>query len=259
MIPAIEIKEFARSWSVPESTIERDYAQNWFLESLFTSWDGLILKGGTGIRKVYIEGYRFSDDLDFTLLEDIDKKAMRDFILEAINNAKEDSGIDFDDKISLKKNINGFEGKVYFRLLRRTGTPIGIKLDLTKPDMEKVILPPCKKRIIHPYSDDRESEVMVYPLNEIMGEKIRSLFERTRPRDLYDVWYFRDGLGDKVIIDIFLKKCRFKNLKPDLDSIMERKDDFRDSWENSLSHQLKDLPDFDDVYDNVAMILKRFL
>ena len=27
------------------------------------------IKGGTGIIKVYIENYRFSDDLDFTLLE----------------------------------------------------------------------------------------------------------------------------------------------------------------------------------------------
>jgi predicted nucleotidyltransferase component of viral defense system len=29
----------------------------------------MALKGGTGIRKVYIENYRFSDDLDFTLLK----------------------------------------------------------------------------------------------------------------------------------------------------------------------------------------------
>jgi len=29
----------------------------------------MALKGGTGIRKVYIEQYRFSDDLDFTLIE----------------------------------------------------------------------------------------------------------------------------------------------------------------------------------------------
>jgi len=27
------------------------------------------LKGGTGIRKAFLDNYRFSDDLDFTLLE----------------------------------------------------------------------------------------------------------------------------------------------------------------------------------------------
>lgn len=69
MIPIREIKEVARLFGVPPSTIERDYAQNWLLSS-FGSLQ-MALKGGTGIRKVYIEHYQFSDDLDFfvTLLE----------------------------------------------------------------------------------------------------------------------------------------------------------------------------------------------
>ena len=108
MIPAIEIKELARTWGVPESTIERDYAQNWFLGSLFTSWDELVLKGGTGIRKVYIEGYRFSDDLDFTILKEVNQKSVKDFISKAVINTKEESGINFNDNISLKENINYF-------------------------------------------------------------------------------------------------------------------------------------------------------
>lgn len=71
MIPAREIKEHAREYGVPPSTIERDYAQNWLLA--FLSPLPMALKRGTGIRKVYIENYRFSDDLDFTLLEAINK------------------------------------------------------------------------------------------------------------------------------------------------------------------------------------------
>jgi predicted DNA-binding transcriptional regulator YafY len=34
MILEREIKELARSFGVPESTIERDYAQNWLLKYL---------------------------------------------------------------------------------------------------------------------------------------------------------------------------------------------------------------------------------
>ena len=71
MIPSREIKEKAREFGVPPSTIERDYAQNWLLSHL--SPIPMALKGGTGIRKVFIEHYRFSDDLDFTLLEPVDK------------------------------------------------------------------------------------------------------------------------------------------------------------------------------------------
>ncbi|UCE73269.1 MAG: nucleotidyl transferase AbiEii/AbiGii toxin family protein [Methanomassiliicoccales archaeon] len=259
MITIREIREVARTFGVPESTIERDYAQNWFLGTLFTFWDELILKGGTGIRKVYIEGYRFSDDLDFTILGDVDEKSVKDLISKVVVKTKEESGIDFDERISIKENINGFEGKVYFRLLRRIGTPIGIKLDFTKPDMEKVVLSPLKKRIIHPYSDDRGFDVMVYPLEEIMGEKIRSLFERTRPRDLYDVWYFCDKVNLDDVLEIFVKNCQFKDMKPDSYSFLKRKDDFKNAWENSLGHQLKELPDFDETYENVSIILKRLL
>ena len=41
-----------------------------------------------------------------------------------------------------------------------------------------------------------------------------------------------------------------------MDSVIEREDDFRASWENSLSHQLKELPDFKETFNNVTMILK---
>jgi len=47
-------------WSgAPESTVERDYAQNWLLFRLSKTFIKMALKGGTGIRKVYIENYRF--------------------------------------------------------------------------------------------------------------------------------------------------------------------------------------------------------
>ncbi len=49
MIRSQEIKEKAREYSVPVSTIERDYAQNWLLKYLYHP--DIILKGGTGIKK----------------------------------------------------------------------------------------------------------------------------------------------------------------------------------------------------------------
>ena len=68
MISEVEFKENARMLNVPISSIERDYAQSWLLAYL----PNMAFKGGTGIRKAYINNYRFSDDLDFTLLDIID-------------------------------------------------------------------------------------------------------------------------------------------------------------------------------------------
>lgn len=65
MIRNLEIKEIAREFAVPETTIEKDYALSWILNSLHRHTNSLVLKGGTGIRKTYIKNYRFSEDLEF--------------------------------------------------------------------------------------------------------------------------------------------------------------------------------------------------
>lgn len=247
MITEFEIREFARRSGVPETTVERDYAQNWLLAYL--SKLKMALKGGTGIRKVYIGDYRFSDDLDFTLLEDLETDRVRELISKAVKEAKRESGIDFDENVRFREVENGYEIVVYFRILRKLGSPLRVKIDITKKENEVVILPPERRKIIHPYSDSCNAEVLVYPLQEIFAEKIRSLFQRTRPRDLYDVWRLSKlGLDVSSIID---EKFRFKGVEVDLDSLVGIKDDFRNAWESSLNHQLRDLPEFDAVFDDV--------
>ena len=187
MIPDEEIKEAARNYGVPTSSVERDYAQSWLLASLSTNLN-MTFKGGTSIRKIHVGNYRFSDDLDFTLLEEYSIDQIHDRVFEAVQNAKAMSGISYETAISIIEVTNGFRVTVGFRILNLRGNPINIKLDLTKLENETVALPPKKLPVIHPYSDNLEVSVLSYSLVEILSEKIRALFQRTRPRDLYDVW-----------------------------------------------------------------------
>lgn len=246
MIPEREIREKARENGVPETTIERDYAQNCLLN--YFSNIPMVLKGGTGVRKTYIENYRFSDDLDFTLLEDTNKENLKTQIVNAVRDAKEESEIEFGDEIVLEENPNGYEVVVYFRILRGAGNPLRIKLDVTKPEKEMILLPIQKRKIIHPYSDECKANISVYSLEEITAEKIRALFERVRPRDLYDVWNLWRKVNIKKVLHILQEKCNFKGVKIDTQSLINRKDDFEHAWENSLKHQLKELPDFDQTF-----------
>lgn len=48
MIPILEIKTIARNKGVPESTVERDYAQNWLLFGLSMTSIKMALKGEQG-------------------------------------------------------------------------------------------------------------------------------------------------------------------------------------------------------------------
>ena len=56
---------------IREDVLERDYCLAWFLAVLSRSDLKPVLgfKGGTALKRCYFPDYRFSEDLDFTLLE----------------------------------------------------------------------------------------------------------------------------------------------------------------------------------------------
>jgi len=250
MIPENEFKELARFYQVPSSTIERDYAQHWLLSYL----PQMALKGGTGLKKCYFKDYRFSDDLDFTLIRNITQEKMKDYIISTIDKVRYESGILFLEQIKSEEVENGYAFVVYFRIMRRTGDPLKIKIDITKKEKEIIMSPLQKKSILHTYSDIPETQVVVYSLDEIFAEKIRALFERTRPRDLYDVWF----LSKHTALDTSLLKKKFKYKKIDLDfeDFSKRKINYAGAWKRSLQHQLNNLPNAETVFESVFAFLK---
>src|SRR3989304_3755780 len=72
MIRSIEIQETGRAWGLRPDIVEKDYVLGWLLIGLSAhlrlqiQW---IFKGGTALKKCYVETYRFSEDLDFTLTQ----------------------------------------------------------------------------------------------------------------------------------------------------------------------------------------------
>jgi len=256
MIPILEIKAIARRAKVPESTVERDYAQNWLLFGLSKTSLKMALKGGTGIKKVFIGDYRFSDDLDFTLLEEYDRKTILEELLRGVMIARRESGIGFEENIVFKETLNGYEATVYFRIIRTSGSPLKIKIDLTKIENELILLTLEKRRIIHPYSDECNAEVLVYSLEEIFVEKVRSLFQRTRPRDLYDVWCLKEIIEWKKIPEIIFEKSKVKSVQLEFEEFERRKLHYERAWERSLGHQINPLPEFEKVWSDVLKFLK---
>jgi len=72
MIPRSEIARLAHRLRLGDKTIELDYVLTWVLLAIANSSlrERLAFKGGTALKKVYEPDYRFSEDLDFTLLDD---------------------------------------------------------------------------------------------------------------------------------------------------------------------------------------------
>ena len=254
MIHSQEIKEKAREYSVPTSTIERDYAQNWLLKYLYHP--DIVLKGGTGIKKVYHENYRFSDDLDFSLTHPIKNKDLFTHMNEAVDKAKEEVGINFQISSKFAKTETGFRGKIYFNIIQNaTGTPLSIKVDITNYDNEIILLPTEKKKVFHSYSDELNAEIEVYSLEEIFAEKVRALIQRTRARDLYDTGMLYDLINKNKVLQILDEKFDFKGVILDISSLTKRKDDFSNAWDASLKHQLKVIADFEIFFNKVIKII----
>ena len=130
-------------------------------------------------------------------------------------------------------------------------------MDITKKENEIIINPLQKKNIIHIYSDKINGQLSMYTLEKMFAEKVRSLFERTRPRDLYDVWF----LNKKMIFDkeLFQKKCTYKNVQPDVNELITRKTNYEKTWKASLQHQLPKLPSAIAVFDDTIEFLKEII
>jgi len=257
MIPIREIKEKARELSVPPSTIERDYAQNWLLAYLNPM--KMALKGGTGIRKIFIENYRFSDDLDFTLLEIWDKETLQTAIQDSVTQVRDECGIQFEDDIGIIETKSGFRATTKFRIINRGAmAPITIKLDVTDPKNERILLPVQQRPIFHHFSDSLEASVTSYSLEEIMAEKIRSLFQRTRSRDLYDIWQISSAVNREQVRSILYSKCECKEVVPNISLLAERRDKFAASWDASLRHQMNNIPDFNLAFAKIIGVLEYY-
>src|SRR3972149_8603712 len=80
---------------IPEAVLERAYCLSWFLVGLSKTplADLLAFRGGTAIKKCYVPDYRFSEDLDFTLREEMSFEDVLKNLEIAFKNTYNASGI----------------------------------------------------------------------------------------------------------------------------------------------------------------------
>lgn len=257
MIGKQEILERAGEWNLRPEVVEKDYVLAWLLAA--TSQHAVIrehwiLKGGTCVKKCFFETYRFSEDLDYSLLPTApyDAASIGSTLRELAGVSSRISGIRFDyEKFIVKErrdkfNRLTFEGRIGYQGPLAVPSWPRILFDITQH--EPVLVPTASRSILHPYSDPLPANtgVRTYAFEELLAEKTRALFERTRPRDLYDVVYILDNLQeplDAVLVrDTFARKCRTKQFEPPTaDEIIHRvaaSDELRADWNDMLSHQL---------------------
>lgn len=278
MIVRADIVERATAWGLAESVVEKDYVLGWLLwgigqhPMLSQYW---AFKGGTCLKKCFFETYRFSEDLDFSVLpgsasqapdQVFDQAGVRATIQEVLERVQEASGIDFGVReLFLKGRDRGraLEGRVYY--LGPTGSTQVAKVKLDISGTEQVARPTVLMPVRHSFPDGLpgEATVRTYAFEEVFAEKIRAMGQRGRPRDLYDIvnLYRHRGLGKapELILEVQSEKCASKGIDvPTFEALLqgEARAELESEWENMLAHQLPSLPSVEFYIDELENLFR---
>ncbi len=262
MISLNELKRIAAKQKIALSVIEKDYALTWILYGLSKteSKKYFVFKGGTALRKIYFSDWRYSEDLDFTISKKFNDVELREIIGKINAVLSESVGITLNIK-SLHSNPEYAQIKIQF--LGPLNNKNTIKLDLSFN--EPIILTPDNKEIHSKYSDKENHSLLAYPLEEVLAEKIRSILQRAKTRDYYDVWKIlklhHDKINVNLLQEVLLKKCQAKKLEFNKDHLFssERIEPAQEHWEKSLARQISDLPDFRTVVSECKSLMSKYL
>ena len=300
MIQGKTFQKLSRRIGIRAETLERDYVMNLILDAFAhcpSTQNSFFFKGGCCVHKCfsqhtfdsknpqlsYFLNGRFSSDIDLTVTPDM---MSTEKLMQAFNEVKEyvyhrhglvinqfSFPIHANNKQQIEnrqkcnsRGIIHFEGPMYNN---RFNSP-AMKFDITAD--ERVVFAPYKRLIYHPYSNEEEEMVLVaktYTLRDIFAEKIRALFERCSPRDLYDLVILqshpdldeirRTGIGLSIIEKFMLKHMDY-NLSGNRLETTQRHgtpllEHCRTSWENALTRQVASMPDYEEYITQLPNII----
>ncbi len=270
MIKPGEIDKIAIAKGVRAKQIEKDYVISWVLWGIERNEllnNNLVFKGGTCLKKMHFEDYRYSEDMDFTLRDD---SVSDEDILESFKTIFEKIYEESRIKVELIDNsIDNHEasGSLKFKIsYSATHGADEIKVDVTRGEIIEFDVE--HRIVLNNYSDledEDETRIHCYSLEEVLIEKMTALMGRTIPRDLYDFDYLieEEGLELQGVYIEFMRKAENKghNPKEFINKVMPKMKTFERDWNTSLGKQMTkdDLPDFKNTWRKSSGHFKELL
>lgn len=249
-----------------EDVLERDYCLAWLLASVAESDIKAVFgfKGGTALKRFYFSDYRFSEDLDFTLIQTMPFAELRNRLVPIYTAVREASGITFMfDREDRQPHANSYT--FYLRCVGPLPSGNDVKVDVTV--REHLVFPLEERAVLRGYeefSDLPENRlIQVYSHAEIATEKTIALADRARnePRDLYDLWHLTSNQGVELgsLVEAMGEKLEFrgKAFEGIAAAIRNKEARLRALWSRRLAYQMPTLPQFDEVFRGVQRALRQ--
>ncbi len=265
MISEQELRRIAARIGLGVGQCEHEYVLLCVLDALAETpplADTFCLKGGTALRLVHFDDWRHSVDLDFSVLPDFPSDQLQTlveawFTQTEVRHKLELRLLDF-------HRANG-AARLRARFVASLNHPARLLFDITLD--EPVLLSPQPLPVtVSPFPNLRPT-VLTYALEEILAEKLRSILQRGKARDYYDVWRLlgekRDRFDATLTRSILAEKCRHKQLpEPQMQDFLQPQalTEAGIYWQRELAGQVaaRDLPDWTQVTNELADLLADF-
>jgi predicted nucleotidyltransferase component of viral defense system len=210
MIPAAYITEWSQQcpWISP-AQVEQDLVLSRALVEIYSDPDlrsGLLFRGGTALHKIVLNpAARYSEDLDFVQIrnepigESLDRiKALLEPWLG-----------------TPRSDISTRGATLTYRFESESPPVIRLKLKIEVNTREHLCLLPVQQTAFSVQSRWFEGHTVlpIYSTAELLGTKVRALYQRRKGRDLFDLWHAHQaGMFDgSAIAAIFARYMEAEN------------------------------------------------
>lgn len=198
MIPAAYITEWSQQcpWISP-AQVEQDLVLSRALVEIYTDNElrsGLLFRGGTALHKIVLNpAARYSEDLDFVQIR---KEPIGD-TLDRIKTL-------LDPWLGTPRSDTSTRGATLtYRFESESPPVIRLKLKIEINTREHLCLLPVQQTAfpVHSRWFEGAAVLPIYSTTELLGTKVRALYQRRKGRDLFDLWHaHRAGMFDAPAI-----------------------------------------------------------
>lgn len=181
--------------------VEHDYRITYLLNDICSDdflKDRLLLKGGTAINKLQLKAMsRLSLDLDFNQIGSKEEvlrsvKQIRETLVQIAREQDQSYKITFDRRYE--------QTTIHLKYNTVTGQqPIQpIKIDVSHIERFPILKTENKQLILH--DSNISTMIRTYRIEELLATKLRTIYDRMKGRDLYDLSSSFDSIRDKVVL-----------------------------------------------------------
>ncbi len=182
MISNAYIKEWRKSAPWPKNDqVEQDLIICRALVEIFrqpVAAENLAFRGGTALYKLHMPPVRYSEDIDLVQVHPGPIGSLMDALQEVLNpwlgNPK-------------RKQSEGRITPTY-RMIAESGLPLKLKSEINSREHFTVLGLEKRNLDIQSRWFSGNASMLTYQIDELLGTKMRALYQRKKGRDLFDLW-----------------------------------------------------------------------